>query len=238
MLLEIWNDFLYQPLFNWLIWVYNNWTDQNFGWAIVYVTVMLRTLLLPFTLINEFAEVKNRGLNKEVERLNKELANDPILKKEEIRRVLKTRKVYPWAKVVVLGIQGLVLVLLYQVFVGGLGGENILSILYQSIEFPGKINTLFLGFDLKETSLFWSALVAGFLMVEVYIGLRQEKRSLNMGDLAYFVLFPTAIFIFLYILPMVKALFVFTSILFSAIVHLLIRLFVKKPTEEKADEKK
>ena len=192
--------------------------------------------MLPFTLINEFAEVKNQGLNSEVERLNKELANDPILRKEEIRKVLKKRKVYPWAKVVVLGIQGLVLVLLYQVFVGGLGGENILSILYTSVEFPGKINTMFLGFDLKDTSIFWSGLVAGFLMVEVYLGLRSEKRSLNRADLAYFVLFPAAVFVFLYILSMVKALFVFTSILYSSIFHGIIRMFTKKSAEEKTAE--
>ena len=35
MILNLWNDLLYQPLFNFLIWIYNTWTDGNLGWAVV-----------------------------------------------------------------------------------------------------------------------------------------------------------------------------------------------------------
>ncbi len=229
----LWHDYLYQPVFNGLIWIYNNWTDQNMGWAIVYLTVLLRTALLPFTLVNEFAEIKNTELSKDVARINKELANDPILKNEEIRRVLKKRKVHPWAKVVVIGIQLVVLILLYQVFLRGITGEKILDILYSSVEFPGKINTMFFGFDLGQThDLFWSGLVGIFLMAEIYIGFRTRKGVLEKGDLAYFILFPVAVFIPLFVLPMVKSLFVLTSIVYSALIHVIIQLFFHSNKKE------
>lgn len=239
MLIEIWNTYLYHPLFNGLIWIYNNWTDQNLGWAIVYLTVLLRAALLPFTLVNEMAKVKNRELEAEVDRINEELANDPILRNEEIRNVLKQRKVKPWAKVVVLGIQLLVLVLLYEVFLRGITGEKILAVLYPAIEFPGNINTIFYGFELGAYyDIFWSGLVAIILAAEIYISFKSRKDNLNKADLSYFILFPLAIFIVLYFLPMVKALFVLTSIVFSAIIHFLIGIFFrpKKKDKEKEEE--
>jgi membrane protein insertase Oxa1/YidC/SpoIIIJ len=220
MLLIIWNELLYEPVFNGLIWIYNNWADQNFGWSVVYLTIILRVALLPFTLVTEKARASNIELEKELERLDKELSNDPILRKEEIRRVLKQRKVKPWAKAVVLGIQGLMLLLLYQVFLRGITGEKIIQILYPTIEFPGKINTIFYGFDLGAPyDWFWAGIVAVFLMLEIYIEFHRQKGGLTKRDLSYFILFPVAVFIALYVLPMVKALFILTSIVFSAVIH-------------------
>jgi len=234
MLLTIWTEFLYEPLFNGLIWIYNNWANQNLGWSVVYLTVILRVALLPFTLVTEKARSSNVELEKELERLNKELSNDPILRKEEVRRVLRKRKVKPWAKAVVLGIQLLVLILLYQVFLRGITGEKIIQILYPTIEFPGKINTMFYGFDLGAShDWFWSGLVAVFLMLEIYIGYHKQKGGLTKSDLSYFILFPVAIFFALYVLPMVKALFILTSFVFSAIVHQFSMLLFSVGKKEK-----
>lgn len=238
MLSMIWHDFLYQPLFNFLIWVYNNFTDHSLGWAIVYLTIVLRVVLLPFTLVNEKNRVRNEELVGDIKRLDKELSNDPILKKEEVRRVIKKRKVSPWSKVAVLGVQALVLVLLYQVFLRGITGEKILKILYKSVEFPGKINTNFYGFDLgAEHGWIWAGIVGLFLLGQIYLSYRNRKVGLNKGDLAYFILFPLSVFIVLWILPMVKALFIFTSILFSVLIRQISKILFRK-SEDKKDEKK
>ena len=235
MIIEIWDEFLYRTLFNGLIWIYNNWTDMNMGWAIVYLTVLLRFALLPFTLVTERAHARNAKLSKELKRIQKEFHNDPILRKEEMRRVLKQRKVSPWSKAVVLGIQGLVLVLLYQVFVQGTTGERMIQTLYASIQFPGTINNMFYGFDISlPYDIIWSGIVMIFLMVEIYIGYRTQKGNLTRADLAYFILFPAAVFVFLYILPMVKALFILTSLIFSAIVHQFSRLIFRPKEEPKS----
>ena len=73
MLGTIWNDFLYQPVFNLLIWIYNNWTDANLGWAVVYLTVILRLALLPFSIVTEKNKAKNVDLDKEIDGLQKDL---------------------------------------------------------------------------------------------------------------------------------------------------------------------
>lgn len=220
MFVTIWHDYLYQPLFNILIWIYSNWADHNLGWAVVYLTIMLRMVLLPFTLITERNKTKNEALEKEVLRLNKELHYDQILKKEEVRKLLRQKRVSPWSKIITLGIQVLVLILLYQVFLRGITGEKIMKILYAWIEFPGKINTVFYGFELGELyTMFWPGIVALFLLFEIYLDYRKKKLNLTKADLAYFLLFPAFTFFVLWFLPMVKSLFILTSIIFSDIIH-------------------
>ncbi len=189
------------------------------GWAVVYLTIALRFILLPFTLASEKSKSKDSNLQHEIDRLNKELAGDPQLKKEEIRKILKKRKIRPMSKVIVLGVQVLVLILLYQVFLRGITGEKIAKILYPFIDFPGPINTVFYGFDLgARYDIIWPGAVALFLLIEIYLSYRRHKLLLNKSDLAYFILFPAFSFFALWILPMVKSLFILTSLTFSVII--------------------
>ncbi|MFH1286311.1 MAG: YidC/Oxa1 family membrane protein insertase [Candidatus Magasanikbacteria bacterium] len=238
MIIEIWNTYLYEPMFNLLIWMYNNWTEESLGWAVIYLTIMLRIALLPFTVISERSKIKNQDLYEDVEKLAKEFQNDPVLQKEEIRKALKNRKVQPWAKSIALGIQALFLVLLYQVFLRGVTGEKVLRVLYDSIEFPGVINTYFYGFDLgARHDVISAGIVACWLAIEIYLGTRKAKAGVMRADLAYFILFPLTVFLFLFFLPMVKALFVLTSMVFTGIVRGFLKILMpKKKSEEKVEK--
>ena len=130
--------------------------------------------------------------------------------------------------------QALVLVLLYQVFLRGITGEKILKILYKGVEFPGKINTYFYGFDLGMTHDFIAAGIVGmFLLVSIYVDYKKHKYVLRKSDLAYFLLYPLATFFVLWLLPMVKSLFILTSMLFSVMIHQFGKiLFQNKNKEE------
>ncbi|HAZ28533.1 MAG TPA: hypothetical protein DCY48_02020 [Candidatus Magasanikbacteria bacterium] len=224
-----WHTFLYQPVFNGLIWIYNNWTDQNLGWAVVYLTLVLRVALLPITLINERNKVQNEEeFLEEIKRIDKEFAKDEVLKKEEIRRILRKRRISPWAKSSVLAVQALVLVLLYQVFVRGITGEKILQILYPWIDFPGVINTNFFGFELGQShDIIWPGIVTIWLFLEIYFDYRKQHIPLQKADLLYFIFFPSFVFVALWILPMVKSLFILTSMIFSVIIAELSRIFFR-----------
>lgn len=238
MLFEFWNEFLYRPLFNFLIWMYNNWTEGNMGWAIVCLTVFLRLALLPFTIIAERNKIRNRVLVDEIKRIEKGYQKDPILKNQEIRRVLKDKRIRPWSSVISLGAQLLVLLLLYQVFMRGIAGERvrILRLLYDFVDYPGTINTLFYGFELNAThDWFWAGLVMVFLMLYIYGEYHQYKVKLTKGDLAYFLLFPILTFMVLYYLPMVKSLFVLTSLVISLVIHVLVVAFFKPKVEESVE---
>lgn len=235
MIIEFWNQFLFVPLFNVLIWIYNNVAEQNFGWAVVCLTLFIRFVLLPFSIIGEINDRKNKELEKELEKIMKSYKHDPVLQKEEIRKELKTKKVSAWAKVVVIFIQALVFFLLYKVFVTGISGEKMLYFLYFWNDFPGTINTSFLGFELaKRHDIFWPILVALLLAFEIYLDLIKKSRKLEKRDLFFFILYPTAIFLFLWWLPLVKAVFFFVTILFSLILKNILDILFNK---EKVDSK-
>ena len=72
----IWNDLLYQPVFNVLIWLYNNTAHQNLGWAVVYLTVFLRILLLPLTVIGERNKVRDEQVQEDIKKIERKLKSD------------------------------------------------------------------------------------------------------------------------------------------------------------------
>jgi YidC/Oxa1 family membrane protein insertase len=229
MLGEIWSEILYKPVFNLLIWVYNNWTDQNLGWAVIYVTILLRVALLPFTIITERNKIKNQALYTEMRKIDEEYHSDRVIKKQEIRKVLKQKKVSPWSKVLSIGFQGLFVVLLYEVFKSGIFGTNLLDNLYVSVDYPGVLNTIFFGFELGQIhTYFWSGMVALLLAIEIYFEYKRRSGGLQKRDLTFFVLFPLSVFVLLWILPTVKSIFFLTSMLFTLIVGFTIKPFVKK----------
>lgn len=233
MLSYFWMTYLYQPLFNALIWIYINIADRNMGWAVVWLTIFLRIVLLPFTLISERDAVKQKEIEDQALNASKAFRNDPVAQKEEIRRIMKRNHVSPWAKVVSLGFQLLVFVLLYQVFIRGITGDRIIKLLYSWIDFPGKINVGFYGFNIgAHHDFFWAGLVAIYLFVSIYIG-EASKSKQDKSKMTYLFLFPAFTFFALWYLPMVKSLFVLTTMVFSDIIGLIRKMFFsekkKKP---------
>jgi YidC/Oxa1 family membrane protein insertase len=221
---QIWHEFLYIPLLNFLIWLYNGPAFENLGIAIIYLTILIRIALLPFTIVSERSKILYEKLEQKIKKIDHDFKNDPIQKKETIRKVMKEHRVSPWAKVMVLAVQALILVLLYQVFIGGINGK--LVELYSWVDHPDFINTNFLGYDLGEKSVFWSGLVGAFLFLEIFMDYRSRSGGLTRSEVAYMIFFPAAVFLTLWILPMAKSIFIMTSLIFSMFV-ILIRQRIK-----------
>lgn len=226
----IWNDYLLIPLVNLLIWIYNNFTDHNLGWAVVWLTVLLRIVLLPLTIISERNSSKQEKAQLEALEAAKDFRHDSIAQNEEIRKIIKRNKISPWAKVLTLLIQLLVLVLLYQVFVRGITGDRLAKILYPAIDFPGKINTNFYGFEIGAIhDWIWAGISAIYIFIYTFFENRNQKHWEN-SQVVFLFLFPLFTFGALWMLPMVKSLFILTSMVFSDIISVLIYvLFTAKP---------
>ncbi|MAF14208.1 MAG: hypothetical protein CMI53_04975 [Parcubacteria group bacterium] len=227
----VWEQYLYLPLFNFLIWLYLNYSNFNLGAAVIILTILLRFILLPFTILTERGKILGQKLRKEIVDIKNDYSNDPIRQKIAIREFLKKKKIRPWAKAVVLGIQGLVLVLLYQVFIGGINTQEKLHLLYPSIPRPDFINTNFLWFDIAERNLVVAAIVAGYLFAQILINFWERRNQLTKKEQIYSLFFPALAFLILAILPSVKSIFVLTSLIFSSIISiftLLIKMSLKK----------
>lgn len=227
---EIWHDYLYTPLLNFLIFLYNGPAFGNLGVAIIELTVLLRLLLLPLSIIDERNRFRYEKLDRKVEAIERDFKGDPILKKEKVRELLREHKVNYWSKVGLLGIQLLVLILLYQVFVGGVK-FTYHEMLYSWVKMSGDVNTMFLGSDLGHRSMFWAGIAAVYLFAKIYTVQKQRVHLVTKSDVMYLLTFPLFTFVILAILPMVKALFILTSMVFTSIVFLIRKIFwrVKLP---------
>lgn len=221
---DLWNTYLYEPMFNVLIWLYNNWAKESFAVAVILLTVGIRLVLLPFSIISERNKVRYDRLQESMDRIKKDFKNDLIAQREAIRKAFKEEKVSPWAKAIMIIVLALSFLLLYQVFIRGLTGER-LNILYSWNFRPGKINTDFLGWDISKHSIVWPAIVALVLFIEITLKQWPNRSSLTRPDLLYRILFPFFTAFLLWLLPMVKSIFILTSLSFSYFLMLLRRIF-------------
>ncbi len=253
-IISLWQVYLYQPLVNLLIYLYNTIANQNLGWAVIYLTLALRIVLLPFSILSERNKVIYKKMEEQISEAERVHRADPVYIKEYVRGLMKKYKIRPWAKTGELAIQLLVLILLYQVFITGIQGLQLSKILYPSVDYPGRINTIFLTvpynsslvrghcdtgfvacpdvfthqeliFDVAERSIIWAVLIAVILFTDILVSLKKTKRILAGTDLTYLLLFPLVSGLILWWLPMVKSLFILTSIAFSYVLSLLRVMF-------------
>lgn len=225
---QFWHDYLYTPLLNILFFLYSGPAFGNLGVAVIELTVALRVALLPFTIVDERNRFRYEKLDRKIETIERDFKTDHVMRAERIRELLKQHKVSYWSKVIVLGTQLVTLVLLYQVFIGGIRFTHN-EVLYDWVQVPGQVNTSFLGFNIAEKSLLWASVVAIILFLQIYTVQKQREHLIRRSDVMYLFLFPIFSLVVLLLLPMVKSLFVLTSMLFSMFIFGFRKAFFKVP---------
>lgn len=237
MFTNLWHTYLYDPLLNLLIFLYNGSANRSLGLALIEFTVLIRVFLLPFTVLSLRASARFDRLRRKVARLEETHKNDRVARKEAIRRLMERHHINPWAKASALGIQFLILIILYRVFITAVRGHNFEGLYSWNIA-PDFLLTHFFGVDLAVRSLIFPAIV-GFIL---YAELRHEQRahaaSITNRDVAFRLIFPLIAFALLYALPAGKSIFVLTSVLFTVIMEGAYHLFMRgrHPLPEDDDE--
>lgn len=220
-MLFIWNEVLFRPLLNLLIGLYNTIGLENLGLAIIWLTIMVRILLLPSSLRNEKRRQKRAELQSELKKLEVSYSNVPSVLREEQRALLKQYRFRRWPIILNLSVQGLILLVLYQVFVGGIKLQEIVDSLYSFVDVPVAINTVFLGIDIAQRSLILSLVPGVLLFIGIVIEQRRSGRGLNRKDMLYAFGFPAGTVLLLLYLPAVKAVFIATSLIFTDTLRIL-----------------
>lgn len=114
-IVSIYNLIFYQPIFNFLVLLYR-WLD-NFGLAIIFLTVFVRLILFPFTLQTAKTQTKITNLQKELKEIEKKFNNEE--KTQKIIEIYKKERINPLFGFLSLFIQLPILIALYQVFLKG-----------------------------------------------------------------------------------------------------------------------
>lgn len=225
-MMYIWETFFYNPVLNALIALYNGPANQNLGIALIELTVALRIVLIPLSILSIRARLRYDRMRYYIHRLEETHKNDHVKQKEELRKLLKKNHINPWAKATALGIQFVMLIILYRVFVGAVRGHDFTG-LYEWNAMPDFLNTMFLGFDLAAQSVVWSGAIGVILYFDLWLGQMKRRDTLTNSDVIFRIAFPLATTVVLYLLPTGKSVFVLTSIIFSLIIDLFQKIFVR-----------
>ena len=95
MLASIWYIYLYQPLFNALIWIYVNIAGQNLGWAVIWLTIFLRIILLPLSIISVLTADRRGKASAEAIKAMAAHKNDRVAQQEVARRIMRKYHISP-----------------------------------------------------------------------------------------------------------------------------------------------
>lgn len=226
LIFEIYNSFLYQPIYNIVITLYNHSPGPNLGWAIVMLSLIVRIVLLPFTLKGYQTDKLLEGAAPQVREIEENFHLSTREKRQKITEILKQKGINPTAEIYSLFAQILFLGVLYQVVQNGItpGGYNQI---YSFISHPnGSLNTVFFGIDVSHTNILFS-LIAGILLFVEQIWEYESKKNIpeaTFSERWYPLLLPIFTFILLMLLPATKAVFLITSITFSLGIRLMFTL--------------
>jgi len=159
-IIEAFNLILYQPLFNLLIFLYQKLPGNDFGIAIIFLTIFVRILLFPLTSRGVKSQKIFQDLQSKIEEIQKKYKGDREKQTIEIMKIYKEAKINPFSGILPLLIQLPILFAFYRVFTKGLNPEEMVN-LYDFLPKPAAINPSLLGIiNLSKPSLIF-AIFAG-----------------------------------------------------------------------------
>lgn len=158
----LYNEILYRPLFNALIFLYNVIPGHDFGVAIIALTLISRLILYP---LNQKA-IKSQKILAELQPKIKEIQQKYKNEKEKqgaaMMELYRAHKINPASGCLPFLVQFPILIALFSVFRSGLDPEK-LNGLYGFVAHPGAINNMFLGLVNLAEKNYVLAVLAGAL---------------------------------------------------------------------------
>lgn len=171
---DFFNEILFRPLFNVTVFLYNILPWNDFGLAIIVLTVLIKLIFYPLTRRSLQSQKKLNELNPKIQQIKEKHKNNPKGQSEAILALYKENNVNPVAGCLPLLIQIPILIGLYQAFIVGLRPES-LNLLYGFINNPEVINPVSFGFIEIASKMPILAVAAGGLQF-----IQSRKSSAQM----------------------------------------------------------
>jgi YidC/Oxa1 family membrane protein insertase len=183
--MNFFNVVLYKPLFNALILLYNLIPGHDFGLAIIFLTIIIRTLLAPLSFKAVKSQKELQEIQPKIKELQNKYKNDKERQAKELLEIYKSKKINPFGGILLLFIQLPILIALYSVFRNGLNSGELIN-LYGFVSNPGNINTFFLNIvDLSKPNIFF-AVIAGVCQYFQTKTLMPKQKNLGNDKTADF----------------------------------------------------
>ncbi|MEK7181683.1 MAG: YidC/Oxa1 family membrane protein insertase [Patescibacteria group bacterium] len=147
-MLDLFHTFIYEPLYNTLIFLYNVIPGHDFGVAIILTTLALKTLLVPLSHQQIASQKKLQELQPKMKALQEKHKDDKERQTKALMEFYKEEKVNPLSGCLPLIVQIIFLIAIYHVIINISKAGFIVNTadLYLFVQNPGPINHFFLRF--------------------------------------------------------------------------------------------
>lgn len=178
----LWNTVFYQPIYNALIFIINNITVGDVGFAIIILTIVVKFILLPLNKKSIKSQILMKKIEPELKIIKKNFPN----KEEQAKQTFQLYKKYgvnPFSGCLVVLLQLPVIFALYYVFYKGLDLTS--GPLYSFIQSPLSPHTNFLGLvDVNSKSIFLAVLAGITQFIQGYLAspIKTKKGVLKEGE--------------------------------------------------------
>lgn len=188
-MINIFNTVLYEPLYNTLVFFITMIPGESLGLAIILLTVLVKTILLPLTHKQTSSQRKMKTVEPEIQKIKDKHKNNKQEQAKKTMELYQKHGINPFSGCVVVLIQLPVILALYRIFFKGLEAGINADLLYSFITIPTNISTMFLGyFDLLEKSLilaFLAGVTQFFQMKLAMPGAPQKSKESKKGELSF-----------------------------------------------------
>lgn len=157
-MIEFFNTFFYEPLYNGLVFLISVMPWADVGLAVIALTLLVKIIILPLSHKSVASQAKMRSIEPEMKRV-KEQHKD---KQEQARQVMdlyKKHGVNPFSGCFLMLVQLPIIFALYWVFFKGLANNIDTTLLYSFVIAPEQINMRFMGLiDMSQKNIILAAL--------------------------------------------------------------------------------
>jgi len=226
----LYNEFLWRPVFNALVWLYTilPWTDL--GLAIIILTIVIRLVLTPLLIKGQRAQKELSLLQPEIRRIQEQYKNNKEAQSKAMMELYAQHKVNPFSGCLWMLVQLPVLITLFSVFQKGFDPVY-LSELYGFVRSPGVLNPVSFGvLDLSKGNIYLGIIAALSQFLQTKMAAPPPKPVTNQSDFSVIFqkqalyIFPVLILVWSYTLPSALTLY-WTALNFLGIVQ---EIVVKK----------
>lgn len=232
--LSIYNEILFRPLFNSLVWLYVSLPWQDLGLAIVVLTIAIRTLLTPFMWKGQAAQRKMAELQPEIKKIQEEFKHDREKQSRALMEFYAKHKINPFSGCLILLLQIPILIALFQVFNRGFDPEE-LRLLYDFVLNPGKLKPISFGLiDLSKGNIILGVIAAVTQYLQIKLSAPKVQTNAKANDFASIMqkqslyIFPALILVWSYTLPAALTLYWTALNIFAILQEIFTKRWIAK----------
>jgi len=177
---QIFYPTIYQPLYNTLVFIYNNFAFHDFGIAIIIITLILKIILMPLSKKQIESQKKLQELQPKIKEIQNKHKDNKEKQSQELMKFYKENKANPFGGCLPMIVQLVFLIAIYQVFFR-ISSNNLNiqgEVLYSFVANPGQINNMFIGIiDLAKSSIPLAILAAAAQFYQTKMLMAKQKNN-------------------------------------------------------------